>query len=259
MCRVSVPGKRLSRESLPARIQDASANSPRSPARFAVLVFAASSGLHRPVLAADRDDVRRAGAARRRALHRGVGDLRHRAVHRRHGDVLVAARPRVRLHRREHRRHRRADARVDPRARSSAAGSGCARSCSPRATRTRCASARGRSPRARPSASARRRPARHGRASACWSSRRSSPSLLFPRMLLAGVDPVRRRSGRRSTTRRWRSRTPASCRPARGSRRSRRLLVPDRADDRRLPRRDRLPGDLRAQPQPAPSAAGRCT
>ena len=84
--------------------------------------------------------------------------------------------------------------------------------------------------------------------------------LLFPRMLLQGVDPW---------TAAWQSvytaamaftntgflPTSDGLAPVRARR-----LVSHRADDRGHLRRDRLPGDLRAPPQPAASArAGRCT
>ncbi len=216
----------------------------------------ADPDLHPALLAADRAGGCGLGrTAARRALHRGVGDLRHRPRDRRHGDVLVAVRQRARVHRREHRRHRRADARVDPWPRDLAAARAAREAASRRATPIPRASTSGRWPNDRPSAS--------GRSAACSRRSRSAPSsssssiaiAMVPSMLAAGYDAFHSiwysfYYSAMAFTNTGFSPNPGGMEP----------FVHDywfqtHADDRRLPRQPRLPGDLRARPivaHPAP-------
>ena len=99
-------------------------------------------------------------------------------------------------------------------------------------------------------------PSRSACSSSRPSSRRCCSRACCSRASRRGMPP-----SSRSTRRRWRSRTPGFLPDERGTRAVRpRPLVPARADDRRHVRGDRVPGDLRAEPQPAATAsAGRCT
>ena len=191
-------------------------------------------------------DRRSATPARRRALHRGLDDLRHRADRRSTSRRTFSPFGKVdHLRRREHRRNGRADARLDPRARDLQA--------------TGPAGQAHRGERHQPAALARRsgqrgpdRAPRRGRPAAA-DGRAVDPrdrgrhrAAAVPLAAHRGHRPARGAVGSAVLRRDGvhQHRLHAQRRRARAVRR--RLPAADGADDRRLPRLDRLPGDLHA-------------